>query len=346
MSSEPSTLLGRLEKARAKCISLAEETNRFLADNGRQTVSVVQADKLRFAFMGQYNAGKSTLVNALLGETVAKTGDVPTTREAHTYEYRDFQILDLPGSDARVAEQQEAERALREVHLVLYVVSSQPGLDYEGFWSDLRNLVQSDQHWLLAVNDKKPHPDKASERSFREEVLSQFRSKAQEMVRMTNWEGRIYWINADSAMRARLAEPAKRRLLEAASGIVPLENQLVELLSQNDEFLRNVPRLTDLLHALAEAEKEWGDRLDSDESRMLNAALQRCDSVGEKLNATAIEIAQEHFPHLRDALAGLLTRRLSDGDSQAIAAEATDLVQSNSSGPWPSRHLRGSALSG
>src|SRR5947209_4178738 len=110
MSSERSTLLGRLERARAECIQLAEEINRFLADSGRPTVQVVRAEQLRFALMGQFNAGKSTLVNALLGERVAQTGPVPTTRQVQIYEFRDFRILDLPGSDARVVEQQEAER--------------------------------------------------------------------------------------------------------------------------------------------------------------------------------------------------------------------------------------------
>ncbi len=326
MSAAPSTLLSRLEKARGTCIQLANEINRFLADNVRPTVPVIRAGKLRFALMGQYNAGKSTLVNALIGQAVAPTGDVPTTRETHAYEFRDFHILDLPGSDARVEEQREAERALREVHLVVYLASSQTGLDYESFWTDLQNILSSGQHWLLVVNDKQPHADEASERTFRERVLTRFRAQAREMIGLTEWEGRVFWINADSAQRARLAEPPKRRL-EAVSGIVPFENQLVELLSENDEFLKNVPRLTDLLSALAEAEKDWGERLESDESRRLNAALQRCDTAEEKLNSAATEIAQEHFPHLRDALAGMLTRRLSDGDPQAVATEATELIQ-------------------
>ena len=33
--------------------------------------------------VGEYNAGKSTLINALLGENVLETGDLPTTREVH-----------------------------------------------------------------------------------------------------------------------------------------------------------------------------------------------------------------------------------------------------------------------
>jgi hypothetical protein len=323
MSSEPSTLLSRLEKARAKCIRLAEEINHFLAENGRPTVSLIQADKLRFALMGQYNAGKSTLVNALLGETVAQVGDAPTTRQVHTYKFRDFHILDLPGSDARAGEQQEAERGRREAHLILYVVSSQTGLDYESFWKDLQDLLDSGQYWLLIVNDKQPHPDAASERSFREEVLSRFQERAREMVHLTEWSGRVFWINADRALRARRAKPPNQRL-EEVSGIIPLENQLVELLSQNDEFLRNVPRLTDLQKALVDAEREWRSQLQSDESRRLSDALQRCETVEEKLSAAAAEIAQEYFSQLREALAGLLLRRLGDNDPDALTAEATD----------------------
>jgi len=326
MSSEPSTLLSRLEKARAKCIRLAEEINHFLAENGRPTVSLIQADKLRFALMGQYNAGKSTLVNALLGETVAQVGDVPTTHQVHTYKFRDFHILDLPGSDARAGEQQEAERGRREAHLILYVVSSQTGLDYESFWKDLQDLLDSGQLWLLIVNDKQPHPDAASERSFREEVLSRFQERAREMVHLTEWSGRVFWINADRALRARRAKPPNQRL-EEVSGIIPLENQLVELLSQNDEFLRNVPRLTDLQKALVDAEREWRSQLQSDESRRLSDALQRCETVEEKLSAAAAEIAQEYFSQLREALAGLLLRRLGDNDPDALAAEATDLIR-------------------
>jgi len=326
MSSEPSTLLSRLEKARAKCIRLAEEINHFLAENGRPTVSLIQADKLRFALMGQYNAGKSTLVNALLGETVAQVGDAPTTRQVHTYKFRDFHILDLPGSDARAGEQQEAERGRREAHLILYVVSSQTGLDYESFWKDLQDLLDSGQYWLLIVNDKQPHPDAASERSFREEVLSRFQERAREMVHLTEWSGRVFWINADRALRARRAKPPNQRL-EEVSGIIPLENQLVELLSQNDEFLRNVPRLTDLQKALVDAEREWRSQLQSDESRRLSDALQRCETVEEKLSAAAAEIAQEYFSQLRETLALLFHRRLGDNNPDALAAEATDFIR-------------------
>jgi GTP-binding protein EngB required for normal cell division len=75
---------------------------------------------VRLALFDQHNAGKSTLVNALLGERRAATGDAPTTRTAGAYDWRGFHVVDLPGSNARRAEQEEARRALEDAHAVLY----------------------------------------------------------------------------------------------------------------------------------------------------------------------------------------------------------------------------------
>ena len=39
----------------------------------------VEDDRIRIMLFGAYNAGKSTLLNALLGKESARIGDVPTT---------------------------------------------------------------------------------------------------------------------------------------------------------------------------------------------------------------------------------------------------------------------------
>ncbi|MEZ5063634.1 MAG: dynamin family protein [bacterium] len=39
--------------------------------------------------VGEYNAGKSTLINALLGERILEVGDLPTTREVHLLKHGD-----------------------------------------------------------------------------------------------------------------------------------------------------------------------------------------------------------------------------------------------------------------
>ena len=57
-------------------------------EDGRPTIMVY----------GIYNAGKSTLLNALAGEERAPVSNRPETSVVTPYYWRDFEILDTPGS--------------------------------------------------------------------------------------------------------------------------------------------------------------------------------------------------------------------------------------------------------
>jgi GTP-binding protein EngB required for normal cell division len=113
MVERATTGLARLGQARTECLRLVDEANQVLQRHGHPPIRLDVAAQLRLAVMGQYNAGKSTLINALLGEKRAETGDAPTTRQPCAYDLRDFSIVDLPGGDARPEEQQEAQRTDR-----------------------------------------------------------------------------------------------------------------------------------------------------------------------------------------------------------------------------------------
>ena len=115
------TLLGDLGRTNEECEQLAQEVHRLFKDLGRAAPAIDERIPIRVALFGQYNAGKSTLVNTLLKKRVAVTGDAPETKLAHVYEVDGFEIADLPGGDARVQESQEALRALDSAHTVLYI---------------------------------------------------------------------------------------------------------------------------------------------------------------------------------------------------------------------------------
>jgi GTPase SAR1 family protein len=51
-------------------------------------------------FIGCYNSGKSTLVNALIGKDQFDVGEVQTTREPNEHIYDKFDVIDLPGLDS------------------------------------------------------------------------------------------------------------------------------------------------------------------------------------------------------------------------------------------------------
>lgn len=284
------------------------------------------AGRLTLALVGQYNAGKSTLANALLGEKRARTGDSPETKVARTYELQHFDVLDLPGREARLAEQEEARRAVERAHAVLYVVSSQTGLDYDTLWRDLAELAAGATPFLLVINDKQPHQDDEAEAAYRTKVLAQYHTAA--TTRLRGEPPAPFWIHAGRAERGRTeGKPA----LVARSGIDALEAQLARYLHEREPFLRDLAKLRPLSDALRTLQEVLGRKVSDAGDQSTADALARVDSLREQLVARAATMAEERFGAVREVLAGILQRHvLGSGDKrrQAVAIEVEEVVDS------------------
>lgn len=100
---------------------------------------------------GAFSAGKSTLINALLGAECAPVGDVPTTTKVERYDYGPCLLLDTPGVNAPIEHEETTGEALRSAHLVMFVVR-------EGFQDDadlytrLFELLAAGSDVLLVLN--------------------------------------------------------------------------------------------------------------------------------------------------------------------------------------------------
>src|SRR4029079_4135032 len=70
------TLLSELRR-------VAREAEELAARGAIEALAVERERPLRVAVVGEFNAGKSTFLNALLGEDVAPTGVLPTTATMH-----------------------------------------------------------------------------------------------------------------------------------------------------------------------------------------------------------------------------------------------------------------------
>ncbi|HQN73169.1 MAG TPA: 50S ribosome-binding GTPase, partial [bacterium] len=78
---------------------------------------------------GVYNAGKSSLVNALTGEEVAEVGKIPTTDRISEYRYHNSILLDTPGIDAPVEHEELAEKTLFSADAVIFVMQNGGSFD-------------------------------------------------------------------------------------------------------------------------------------------------------------------------------------------------------------------------
>lgn len=76
---------------------------------------------------GIYNAGKSTLLNALCGEEKFPTGDIPTTKAVAREEFDGAVYIDTPGLNAEEEDDQKIQKALQSADFILFVSNAQNG---------------------------------------------------------------------------------------------------------------------------------------------------------------------------------------------------------------------------
>jgi small GTP-binding protein len=191
--------------------------------------------------VGEFNAGKSTLINALLGAPVMKEGVTPTTdrvtlvvhgREAKTEELsaelarvthpadrlRALALVDTPGTNAVIAKHQVlTERFVPRADLVLFVTSSD-----RPFTESERSFLERIAAWGKKVAVVINKADLLENDVARAEVHEFVRGHARDTL---THAPEVFEVSARAAMRARAA--GDEEALEA-SGLSALERHLAE----------------------------------------------------------------------------------------------------------------------
>jgi GTP-binding protein len=182
---------------------LHDEVRDRLTDPGSEARGE-QDRPLRLAIVGRPNAGKSTLVNTLLGEERMITGPEPgLTRDAVALEFRDevgpVRLVDTAGMRKKARIEQKLEQmsvaatlaALKEAEVVALVVDALLGMDEQ----DLRIARLAEREGravVVALNKWDAVEDRAAARRGIEDVLtaSLAQSKGVAVVPMSAANGR------------------------------------------------------------------------------------------------------------------------------------------------------------
>jgi GTP-binding protein len=165
--SADKTRATRRQKERARAEAL-------LAEQEAQSEPDADTAPLTIAILGRPNAGKSTLVNALLGEDRLLTSPVAgTTRDAitlpFTFQGRDFKLVDTAGMRKRAKVNEKLEklavadglRAMRFAHVVVVLLDATAPLEKQD--AAIAALVEREgraciiglNKWDLVKTDKK-----------------------------------------------------------------------------------------------------------------------------------------------------------------------------------------------
>lgn len=200
-------------------------------------------------FYGHYNAGKSTLLNALLGEKgreVAETSDRPCTSHVHSYELGDYVVYDTPGIDAPIEHERISRAQLEKTHVVVFVTSTSGSFDERKSIEELAELYESGRQVVVVLNDKTGEDRKSPQvAGMRAQLLSHLEEETgSSKVRD---EIDFVLVNAKTGVRARKmlgsddADTRKRgQLLYEASGVDELGEVMLQALLdvQGEEVFR------------------------------------------------------------------------------------------------------------
>ena len=178
--------------------------------------SIEQLDELfLLVVVGEFNAGKSAFINALVGERRMEEGVTPTTAQVTPVRYEDINIVDTPGTNAVIREHEEiTSQFVPRADLVLFVTSAD-----RPFTETERAFLEQIRDWGKKVVVVINKVDILSGAKELDEVRSYVADNARRLLGVTP---EIFPVSAKMAFRAKNGEPQ----LWSSSGFEALERYI------------------------------------------------------------------------------------------------------------------------
>ena len=242
------------------------------ADKVHQILTDAESgDSPTIMFYGLYNAGKSTLINALCQEYVAKTGDVPTTAAIQPVPWEGYSLVDTPGINAQDAHTTLAVGQINESDLILFVMDNSDTFDNAFVYQAIVKIVQSGKALAVVVNQKNIDEDEDPNISVPEQpsmvkildkitvnLAEQGQRSGIRIEQQKNFLGR-FAVNAQTAFDAHECEAQDRDLLIGVSGISPLVTAIHEVMRHSAPVYRLQTPLIALREILRDAAQSYED---------------------------------------------------------------------------------------
>ncbi|MCB0209210.1 MAG: dynamin family protein [Anaerolineae bacterium] len=117
LTTEQEELLKRERQWLTDLLVMLAKLSATKEDQSTLSRSIQQLDELfLLVIVGEFNAGKSAFINALLGQTVLKEGVTPTTAEINILRYGETSRVEVKGADLRIFF--EPVDILRQINIV------------------------------------------------------------------------------------------------------------------------------------------------------------------------------------------------------------------------------------
>ncbi len=257
---------------------LPDEVNLFREINSTK----VENTQPEIMVYGIYNAGKSSILNELIGKDLATVRDVPETDKVTYYEWQGYKLADTPGVSAPIEHENVTEKHLKKADIVLFVMSTTGSSEKQDNYDRMKMIADAGKKIIIVLNDKN------GDMGTNEEAIRQIKQKVDTNLRNTGIKGVdgkycIVTVNALRAHQGRLKD--KPRLIEM-SGMEELKEVILTELKKTSSF--------DVLKsAIAQMEKILADFIQKLQEEENSALLKKMNQVLETFDREKINIRRQ-----------------------------------------------------
>lgn len=204
-----------------------------MADIEKLYKEKIENTKPQIMFFGLYNAGKSSLLNELLRDDVAKVADVPTTDHVDYYNWRGYTIADTPGVGAPIEHEEVTNEAIRKADVVLFIMTNAGSFEKKENYVRMKDIVDAGKKVIIVINDKSDFLPQE-----RYEEMMQVQQKIYDNIMALDIDNvkerfTILFVNAKLAHKGRMAN---KHLLWEKSQIAELESYILSEMKNSDDF--------------------------------------------------------------------------------------------------------------
>ena len=207
------------------------------ADALAKSFANINATKIRtvepeIMVYGIYNAGKSSILNELIGADKAKVEDVPTTDSVDYYDWQGYKIADTPGIFAPIEHEEVTEAHLKKADIVLFVMSTTGSNEKAENYQRMKSIADAGKKIIIVLNDKNGDLGK------NDDVIQTIKQKVDINMRQVGIDNvdEKYCIVTVNAARARKGRTENKPTLVAKSGLAELQDVILSELKRTTSF--------------------------------------------------------------------------------------------------------------
>lgn len=180
---------------------------------------------------GIYNAGKSSIINELLGDDLAAVNDKPETDSVDEYEWNGYTIADTPGVGAPIKHEEVTTEHLRRADIVMFVMASTGSNEKDDNYRRLKAITDAGKKVIIIINDKN------GDLGSNDQELGIITTKAKENLRQYNLDSNDYVITIVNAKRARDGRIKNKPALIEKSNIQELKGIILSELKKTNNYI-------------------------------------------------------------------------------------------------------------